>query len=181
MENKTEAPKQTMQEMEFELKQLEIQAKRAELEDTKERLAEREMKRETKRQRGATNGLTLKQMKDTDARIQRRCNHKKGGNGLEALANGQGDDAQYAVIKHQMCNGDIWVRCLRCGKTWKPVTEKEFTVDGKLDRAAMELADKEYKEAVAFTTKNVQSGSIQYRFSDGGEDFRNKMANVTLR
>lgn len=37
------------------------------------------------------------------------CSHKKSDGGS-------------ALISHQMLNGDIWVRCLRCGAQMKPVT-----------------------------------------------------------
>lgn len=163
------------------MKQLQMRKAEAELQDLEERLAEREMRRENKRQKSVTNGTTLRQIKESEEKAQIRCNHKKGGNGAEGIIGGQGDDPQYSVIKHRMGNGDVWVRCLRCAKTWKPPLESEFTVKGKFDSESYQLAVKEYQEAVAFQTRNQMSGSIQYRYSDGGKYFREQTENTTLR
>lgn len=173
--------KQTLQEMELELKQLEISAKKAELEDLKERLAERQMKRENKEQRSKTNGATLKQNKQINDSAQKRCNHRKGGNGAEGVVGGKGDDPQYCVMKHMFCNQDIWVRCLRCGKTWKPPVESTYTVNGKVDTEAFNKSLNEYQVAVEYNTRNAMSKSIQYSFSDGGKYFREVTANSDLR
>ena len=43
------------------------------------------------------------------AQKQDSCSHKKA-------------DGTTACIKHQMLNGDIWIRCMRCGAQIKPVT-----------------------------------------------------------
>src|SRR5579859_3462648 len=119
--------KLTVAQMEAELKLLEIQAaklslleKEANLQDIKERLAERQMTRETKFMRAKTNGQTIGAQNAAAKQRQARCNHRKGGSGYRAIMDGQGDDSQYAVYMHMFCNGDIYVRCLRCGKDWRP-------------------------------------------------------------
>src|SRR6202044_154677 len=96
--------KQTVAEMEEELKALELQAaklaileKEANLQDVRERLAERQMTRETKSMRAITNGQTIKQTNAIIKQRQNSCNHRKGGMGLHAIVGGQGDDSQYAV------------------------------------------------------------------------------------
>lgn len=43
------------------------------------------------------------------SQMQNSCTHKKF-------------DGSTALITHQMINGDLWKRCVRCGSTWKPVT-----------------------------------------------------------
>lgn len=167
---------------EQKMKELEMRKAEAELQDLEERLAERELKRENKRQRSVTNGATLRQISANDKIAQDRCNHKKGGNGAEGIIGGQGDDSQYAVLKHRMPNGDVWVRCLRCGKTWKPPVKSEFTSkSGELNQAAYATAQSVYADAVAFQTRNVTSGSIQFRYSDGGEFFREVTKDSNLR
>lgn len=178
----TEVKKQTVEEMELELKRLEIEAKKLELLDIKDRVDDRQMKRDNKDQRTRANGTVLENNLLQRKAAQAQCNHKKGGNGLEGFVSGQGDDPQYAIIKHQFLNGDIWVRCLRCGKTWKPPVEESFFFnsngrevapkDGKFDKDAFETAQVEYKRALAFQTRNSMSGSYQFRFSDGGKIFR---------
>jgi hypothetical protein len=155
---------------------LAILEKEANLQDLQERLAERELKRETKKQRSVTNGQTLLQLDANDKAAQRRCNHRKGGNGAHGVVGGQGDDSQYAVLKHTFANGDMWVRCLRCGKTWKPPVKSKFT-----DEAAYLRAVVEYETAVNFQTRNVPSGSVTFRFSDNGAYYRQVTESSTLR
>ena len=149
--------------LETERLKLEVLEKQANLQDLQERLAERELKRETKRQRSRTNGETLKQLALNDTAAQRRCNHRKGGNGAEGVIGGKGDDSQYAILKHTFANGDMWIRCLRCGKTWKPPVRSQYSSDELYLRAVAE-----YEAAVQFQTRNVPSASVQFRFSDNG-------------
>ena len=179
------------QEMEMEMRKLELEAKRLELIDLQERVDERKMKRENKAQRSRINGDTLRQNQEKDKQAQAACNHRKGGNGADGIVQGKGDDPQYAVLKHQFGNGDIWVRCLRCGKTWKPPIKDSFYFDkrgvavapkdGEFNAEKFEKAQREYADAVAFQTRNVMSGSIRYAFSDGGAYFRKVMENTNLR
>lgn len=155
--------------------QLEVQEKMANLQDLQERLAERELKRETKRQRSLTNGATLNDLSHKDTQTQKRCNHRKGGNGAHGVVGGQGDDAQFAVLKHTFANGDMWVRCLRCGKTWKPPVKEQYKEEQNFLRAVVE-----YETAINFQTRNVSSGSVQFRFSDNGKFYREVTANSNL-
>ena len=89
---------------------------------------------------------------------------------------GQGDDTQYAVLKHTFANGDMWVRCLRCGKTWKPPVRELFALEEEYLKAIVA-----YETAINFQTRNVPSASVQFRFSDNGAYYRQVTANTTLR
>lgn len=162
--------------LENEAKKLELLERKAHLQDLEEQLAERELKRENKRQRSITNGQTLKQLDDIDTAAQKRCNHRKGGNGAHGVVAGQGDDSQYAVLKHTFANGDMWVRCLRCRKTWKPPVKELYTSEAAFLKAVVE-----YETAVNFQTRNVPSGSVQFRFSDNGAYYRQVTASSNLR
>lgn len=200
--------KQSVSEMEEELKRLELEAKqlevlekKANLQDLQERLAERELKREAARQRSRGNGAVLRQQERDQAAQERHCNHRKGGSGMEAYQGGQGDSPQYAVIKHIFANGDMWIRCMRCRKTWKPPIEADFYFDGQGNQVPptsdqfgrvipnggtfssekYQQAVRDYLEAKAFQTKNATSSSIPLQFSDGGKFFRDVMHGVTLR
>ena len=174
--------KQNLEEMELEFKRLEIEAKKLELLDIKDRVDERQMKRDNKDQRTRANGTVIENNLIQRRAAQAHCNHKKGGNGLEGYVMGQGDDPQYSVLKHQFLNSDIWVRCLRCGKWWKPPVENSFYFnqygkevapqDGKFNKEKYEQAWAEYNQAIAFPTRNTTSGSYQFRFSDNGAYFR---------
>jgi hypothetical protein len=111
-----------------------------------------------------------------------------------------GNSNQYAVIKHQMINGDIWVRCLRCGRTWAPPVEKNYffdakgrsvaSVDGQFDKVRFQAAIEDYKRATMFETNNSMSTSVQCRFFKADEDgreydaagiYRENIASTTLR
>lgn len=179
----TVKPKTEIQALELETKRLELQAKQLEilerqsnLQDVQERLAERELAREQKRQKSLSNGQILTQNAAAESAHQRKCNHRKGGNGITGVVGGEGADAQYAVLKHVFANGDTWIRCLRCGKTWKPQLREWHKSDAEFDRAQYE-----YDEALRFYTRNVTSGSAQFRFSDNGKYYRQVTANTSLR
>lgn len=169
--------------MEEELKALELEAarlsvleKKANLEDLNERLAERQLRRETVRQTSVTNGATLKALAEDDRKVQKRCNHRKGGNGAAGVIGGQGDSLDYALMSHVMLNGDKWIRCLRCGKTYKPPVRDHFETADEYTKALAE-----YEAALLLPTKNTGSSSYQFRFSDNGAYFRDVMRNTTLR
>jgi hypothetical protein len=178
----SKAKKQSMEEMELEFKRLEIEAKKLELLDIKERVDERQMKRDDKTSRTRANGAILDGNYAQRRQVQAQCNHKKGGNGIEGFVGGQGDDPQYAIWKHQFLNSDIWVRCLRCGKWWKPPVKENFYFDergrevapqdGQFNAELFAKAEVEYRQALGFPTRNSMSTSYQFRFSDGGEIFR---------
>jgi hypothetical protein len=177
------APKQSVAEMEAEIKSLELEERRlavkfakANLEDMQERLDERQIKRENVRQTSVTNGATIKQTNAIDAANQTRCNHRKGGNEASGYIGGQGDSSQYAVIKHTFGNGDQWIRCQRCGKTWKPPVESEHAT-----KESYAAALGAYKVAINFPTQNKNSSSVVFQFSDGGEYYREVTKGANLR
>jgi hypothetical protein len=162
--------------LELEDLQLSIEARKAQLEDHKENRFKREMERENKSMDSKTKGLALRQVAEANIQIQKRCNHKKGGQGLQGVIGGRGDAGQYAVLKHTMSNGDMWVRCLRCGKTWKPPLERSFKNPSDFIKA-----EAEYKIAIDFQTLNSPSSSAQFNFSDQGQHYREVMEHVTLK
>lgn len=173
-----------IKKLELETKKLEILEKNANLTDIKERLAERELKREVRRQTSITNGATLSSLKQSDIATQKRCNHRKGGDGLQGIVGGRGTDSQYAIMKHTFSHGDTWIRCLRCGKTWKPPILKTFQILGRTDVKAQELyvaAVAEYQGAMNFQTNNKESSSVVFKFSDNGDDMRERLEATTLR
>lgn len=111
-----------------------------------------------------SNGVILEAIEMSKTSEKSRCNHHKGGSITKhrmIISDGQsfttsrineklieqGDDMQYSTIKHTFPWGDTWVRCLRCGKWWKP---------GDLD----------YDKALKFYTRNSPSSSIQFRGND---------------
>jgi len=112
---------------------------------------------------------------------QSKCSHKKGG--VWGKKDGKmtfrsTSSSRYAVMKHQHMNGDVWVRCLRCGKTWKPPIKSDYWNEQSFYRAI-----EEYETAVAFETNNTMSTSLQCSFrlngnSDAGLEYvRKQLAN----
>ena len=204
--------------IELQEKQLSLELKRAELEakllekqereyhikDLKARLADRDITEKQEKENREQQGRTFAQQDATDAYRYKICTHKKGGivtpRDMRVLTTG-GNNVQYAIMKHQMINGDIWVRCLRCGKTWAPPVEKNFFYDakgrntapqdGQFDKARFERAREEYMRATMFETNNSMSGSVQCRFStfdvesgrmvDAADKYRENIASTTLR
>ena len=163
-------------EADLKLKEAELRLKLAQLQDVEESLAERQLKRDNKTQRSRTNGETLKALDSSTKQVQKRCNHKKGGNGIPGLVGGQGHDSQYAVLKHTFANGDMWVRCLRCGKTWKPPVHRAYKSEEEY-----RIAQAVYEQAVDFQTNNTPSSSYVFRYSDNGEFYRETTEYTTLR
>jgi hypothetical protein len=182
-EVQTSAPQQSAAEMNAEFKRLELEEKRllvasqkANLQDMEERLQERQLKRDNARQKSLINGQSLKATDDNYRQTQARCKHKKGGDGAQGVIGGQGNDSQYAVLKHKFANGDIWVRCLRCAKTWKPPVKRSYKTDVEYNAAMAE-----YKVALDFPTRNSMSAGVVFQFSDGGEFYREVTEQVNLR
>ena len=170
---------------ELELKRLELLEREANLEDLRERLDERKLKRTTRNSVFRGHGQNLRQDAINRKAKQEICNHRKGGDGAQGVIGGQGDDTQYCIMRHIMGNGDIWVRCLRCGKTWKYPVASEYTT--KQDYQA---ALAEYQAALKFPTRNHTSGTHTFQWGivqnstgklEGGPEFyREKMKAVSL-
>ncbi len=162
-------------DLENRLLRLKLAREEADLQDIQERLQERELKRVQIKEKARNNGQTLNLNMLDKARKQNQCNHRKGGNGMEGYTNGQGASLQYAVVKHRFLNGDTWIRCQRCAKTWKPPAKSQHTSQESYD-----LAWQAYRNALEYPTQNITSSSYEFRFSDGGENFREIMKDVNL-
>jgi hypothetical protein len=193
-----------LKKAELEAKLLEKQEREYHIKDLRARLADRDIAEKQVQEDREQQGRTFAQQDATDAYRYKVCTHKKGGivtpRDMRVLTTG-GNNAQYAIMKHQMINGDIWIRCLRCGKTWAPPVEKNFffdakgksvaVQDGRFDRARFDKATEEYTRATMFETNNTMSGSVQCRFStfdvdsgkmvDAADKYREGLASTTLR
>lgn len=184
--------------------ELQKQERKYNMQDAKSRIADREVKDMQRRQDREQQGLVFAQQARTDEAKQRVCTHKKGGivnpRDMRVLTTG-GNGQQYAVIKHQMINGDMWIRCLRCGKTWCPPIKENFYFDkrgkvvpvkeGEFNLEKFKKAIEDYQTAVNFETNNTPSGSVQCRFSrfnettgewvDAAQEYRDALKSTNLR
>lgn len=129
--------KMTSAEMEAEMKQAEFELKRLEL--AEQRVA-----------RAKGRGANLKQDRLKKNASQNGCNHRNGGDGAAGVVGGRGTDAQYSVLKRTFANGDTWIRCLRCGKTWKPPLKERFKTE-----EAYQVAYERYQVALNFPTRKA--------------------------
>jgi hypothetical protein len=181
------------------------------IQELRSTIADRETKQRQAQMDRESQGRTFAQSAAADRQRQAMCTHKKGGivsaRNIQALQTG-GNGAQYAVIKHQMINGDMWVRCQRCAKTWSPPLKINFFFrpdergvliavapqDGTFNQGLFDQAVREYDEAKRFNTNNTPSASVQCRFSkwvkgadgqwfeaDASDDYRQTLASTNLR
>lgn len=145
---------------------MEAEIKRLELEEKSEQLQDRKRKKQAKREEfEAKNRELLNQLARIAAK-QRNCTHRKGGMGQgvghpEPIS--PGDSDVYAVIKHQLPNGDWLVMCQRCGAEWMPQ-------DKWSGRPASVIGGITYKEALQFRTDNTPSKSCVFNFNDSRTD-----------
>ena len=194
---------QRAKKAQLEAAELELKERQYHIQDLKGRLADRDLKEMQEKQNREAQGKTFAQDEATDRYRWSVCTHRKGGvvaaRDMRALSTG-GNEDQYAVIKHQMINGDVWVRCQRCGKTWSPPVESNFYFkggkivapkDGQFDKTRFMQAQEDYLRAVNFPTRNTMSGSVQCRFlrynpdtgkfEDAADVYRENVKNTNLR
>jgi hypothetical protein len=203
--------KQSVEEMEYEAAALRLQILRDEaanaamaieerklnMQDIRNRIDNSKLTVEDKESKARASGQSLIQEWRGRANVQSRCNHKKGGDGAAGVVGGRGDSEQYSIFRHKFANQDVWVRCSRCGKTWKPVRKVDFKdlrneQTGETVTALEQFmrADNEYNRAMEWHTKNSMSTSYGFQWgkgvdSDGevisGNDvYRKVMRNVNL-
>jgi hypothetical protein len=205
-ENAAEVARIDLEIKKAQLEEIKAQAeeRKYNLADLKHRLAEREIKEKQVTEDRAAVGRTIAQQEATDTARWKVCSHRKGGivkpRDLRVLSIG-GNSQQYSVFKHQMINGDIWIRCSRCGKTWAPPQKERFYFDkfgrevgernGTFDEERFRKAWVEYQTAIEFPTNNTMSTSVQARFSkfnaetgaweDAAKEYARDLAYTNLR
>lgn len=143
-------------ELRSTLAQLEREERELDLEIKRESVAKIRAERANKLQAAQMRTQAAKNFLAQREAIQARCNHRKGGRGHEAVINGTGNAAEFAVIKHRLPNGKFFVLCQRCGKEWHP----GHVVGG----IVLSVATPGYDEAVNYPTDNTASGSSTFVF-----------------
>lgn len=142
-DNKIMTRDEILADLDFQLKQVQLEQARAGLQDTQEQLAEREMKRSKIRKDQRDRAM---QLADVD-RLRRAkvmaCPHKKGGTDLAGFR--RGDNPKRSVIRFQFPNGDYMNNCTRCGNVVLPPVEPQRVAD---------LAEVAYLENYGFKHPN---------------------------
>lgn len=164
----------TNSQLQEEIAALDLEAKRIEIDYRKQEMAWRakdmvvkddeiakiEAKRNAALETARAKRLATLQFLANREANQKRCNHRKGGRGPDAVMRGQGSDAEFAVIKHRLPYGEYMVLCQRCGKEWHPAN-KWNTENGVLKPIP---ATEGWSEAINFNTDNSASASSDFRF-----------------
>jgi hypothetical protein len=141
-----------------QLEQLQLEEALANAEDRRGRASERKT-------RVASIERSLKDGKARQRDIQSRCAHRKGGKGVAMLY--QGNDSNYAVIKHTLSHGPTIVLCQRCSKVWEP-PPRELMAKGATaeQRAEYRRLAEDYQWAMNLPTDNEPSGTVLFAFSE---------------
>ena len=139
-----------------ELEQLQI-------EEVKERLADSAQKRNQRINRGRMVQASLEDTARRQKYLQSRCAHRKGGKGVAMLY--QGNDANFAVVKHILSHGPLIVICQRCSKLWEPPDKKMNSRKATPEqRQEYKKLWEEYQWAVNLPTDNETSGTKLFEF-----------------
>ena len=143
-----------------------IEKNRAELEalqlaELREQADERRSKRNARVRQLRTVAMALKMTDDAQRNRQNRCAHRKGGKNLEQFFDG--NDSNYAVIKHTLSHGPVIICCQRCAKVWSAPAPLNPDAT-KEQRAAWDAEMKEYRAALALPTDNEPSGAVLFDY-----------------
>jgi hypothetical protein len=139
-----------------ELEQLQLQ-------EAKERLAESAARRNQRANRARMVQTSLESRAKREALTQSRCAHRKGGKGVGMLF--QGNDANFAVVKHILSHGPLIVVCQRCSKLWEPPNKAlNSRKASPEERKEYKRLWEEYQWAVNLPTDNETSGTKLFEF-----------------
>jgi hypothetical protein len=170
MAEKTFTKEEMLADLDIQLRQVQLEAARASLQDTQENLAEREMKRKKRQQDQRNQG---KQLADEDAMRRARvlaCMHKKGGMDFAGWKKGNND--MRSLIRFQLPNTDYMNQCTRCGNRVIPPVEPlrvadfsdlpDLTIYGLLKPAHAGYFLKSDKEGYAAALRAYRAGVKEY-------------------
>ena len=140
----------------------EIERNRAELEslqlaELREQAMERKSARAARVRQLQTVAMALKMTENSKLYLQSRCAHRKGGKNLDQFF--EGNDSNFAVIKHTLSHGPTIVLCQRCQKLWEAPAQLNPDAT-KEQRVAWDAEMTEYRRALALPTDNEPSGAV---------------------
>jgi hypothetical protein len=132
---------------------LELEEKQLDLEIKRESVSKIRAQRAAKLDEARAKIQSVMQFLATRRANQESCNHRKGGQGHQAVIRGEGTDANHCVIKHKMPNGKFQIFCQRCGREWIAPFPK-LGIEGSPD----------YLWALQLPSDNTPSGSSTFLF-----------------
>ena len=126
------------------------------LEETRERVAKMRRDKTMQLRRIMDKQIALQRIAVIEKQAQEICVHKKGGKGKENWFNG--NDSDYAVVKHILSHGPMIVVCQRCGRLWEPppIELRNGTSEERKEYKRLYI---EYRAATEFPTDNETSGA----------------------
>lgn len=139
--------------LDLEMKQLDIELKR-------DQVASIKAKRNAALEIARTKYIATMQFLANREANQKRCNHRKGGRGPDAVMRGQGSAAEYAIIHHGLPNGGLMALCQRCNKEWHPANR--WNTEGGVLKPIP--ATEGWEWAIGVNTDNSPSRSSTFLF-----------------
>lgn len=146
-------PKNNENGIDQELQELDMEMKRLQLIHLRHTVENETQRRASAERVSRQHELTLRQHREGEAQRQALCPHKKGGKNMEGLNNGNAQE--YAIFIHTYATGEVVPMCTRCMKEWrKPAPELRVS-----NPKAFVKQMREYIEALKFPTDNEPSGT----------------------
>ena len=104
--------------------------------------------------------LQLRKSREDVRRLQAACNHRKGGKDKAGIGNG--NDSDYAVIKHTYPNMGPSVLCQRCQMDWRRGTTERVLHTGEPNHTRIS-----FETAMAWPTDNEPSSATFFLIPSG--------------
>ena len=158
-------------ELDRKLKLIDIESKLFQADLVRRQTDQMKMKDAEQKDKFWSRGRELANTKLAQKKHQDGCSHRKGGRGIEALQKGGTDASDHCLIKHLLPWNEWYIRCQRCGKTWKPPHIEDFgDLKTAEDKAAFEQARVDYKWAMDAPTGNTASTGITFQHHSEDDD-----------
>ena len=164
----------TNDQLQRKLMLIDIESRVSQAELTRHQTAQFKMKQAEQKDKFWSRGRELRNTEASQKKHQEGCSHRKGGRGIEALQRGGTDASDHSLIKHLLPWNEWYIRCQRCGRTWKPTHAEDYDLTTPEGKAAFEQAKIDYKWAMDAPTNNSSSSGITFRHTSEDD---NKTAN----
>lgn len=151
------------EQLQRKLMLIDIESRVSQAELTRHQTAQFKMKQAEQKDKFFSRGRELRNTAVSQAKHQAGCSHRKGGKGIDALQRGGTDASDHSIIHHLLPNNEWWMRCTRCGKTWRPPHPEDFNLKSAEGKAEFEQAKADYKWALEAPTNNSPSTGITFK------------------
>ena len=160
----------TNDQLQRKLMLIDIESRVSQAELTRHQTAQFKMKQAEQKDKFWSRGRELKNTAASQKKHQDGCSHRKGGRGIEALQKGGTDASDHSLIKHLLPWNEWYIRCQRCGKTWKPPHAEDYDLKTPEGKESFEQAKVDYKWATDAPTGNTASTGITFQYHSEDDD-----------